>query len=266
MLVKRTSVDSIRRALTAGFSVSDIAEPLVSFETSCPSVDVRQFLDEEDFDCAGVRERGLVVGIVRRDSLIDGVCGEHVEPIDRADLLASSAALADVVKRLVERPRLFVSMLGSVAGIVTRDDLVKPAIRMWLFGMISIVEMRFVRLIENRFPDEGWRELLSEGRVQKARDLQNERQRRHRTVKLIDCLQLSDKGTIVTKDQDLRDSLRIQSKRRGEQLVKRLEGLRNNLAHSQDIVESDWETIVLLSENLDRVIEGPPEHPGLLEG
>jgi len=31
-------------------------------------------------------------------------------------------------------------------------------------------------------------------------------------------------------------------------------------------VESDWETIVLLSENLDRVIEGPPEHPGLLEG
>ncbi len=180
-------------------------------------------------------------------------------------LLADTAALADVVKRLVEEPRLFVLMLGSVAGIVTRSDLAKPPTRMWLFGMISIIEMRFVRLIEDQFPQDGWREILSAGRLLKAEQLQAERQRRNRTVKLIDCLQLSDKGTIIIKSKRLRITLGIESKRRGEALIKRLEGLRNNLAHSQDIVETDWETIVLLSENLERVIEGPAEHPGLLE-
>ena len=37
-----------------------------------------------------------------------------------------------------------------------------------------------------------------------------------------------------------------------------MEKLRNNLAHSQDIVTNDWETIVALAENLDDVLEGPP--------
>ena len=37
-----------------------------------------------------------------------------------------------------------------------------------------------------------------------------------------------------------------------------LEKLRNNLAHCQDIVTGDWEAIVALSENLDRVLDGPP--------
>ena len=43
-----------------------------------------------------------------------------------------------------------------------------------------------------------------------------------------------------------------------EQAFKGLERLRNNLAHSQDIISSDWEIIVQLSENLDQVLEGPP--------
>ncbi len=34
-----------------------------------------------------------------------------------------------------------------------------------------------------------------------------------------------------------------------------IETLRNNLAHAQDIVTSDWITIVRLAENLDRVLD-----------
>ncbi|MDP6558285.1 MAG: hypothetical protein QGG71_26720, partial [Pirellulaceae bacterium] len=43
-----------------------------------------------------------------------------------------------------------------------------------------------------------------------------------------------------------------------EEAAKMLEKLRNNLAHSQDIITNDWETIVTLSERLDEVLEGPP--------
>ena len=35
-----------------------------------------------------------------------------------------------------------------------------------------------------------------------------------------------------------------------------LESLRNNLAHSQDIISCDWETIVWLCKDMERVISG----------
>jgi len=36
--------------------------------------------------------------------------------------------------------------------------------------------------------------------------------------------------------------------------IKAVEALRNNLAHAQDIIARDWDTIVGLSENLDKVL------------
>jgi hypothetical protein len=38
-----------------------------------------------------------------------------------------------------------------------------------------------------------------------------------------------------------------------------LESLRNNLAHSQDIISCDWETIVRLCRDMERVIHGTEE-------
>ncbi len=38
-----------------------------------------------------------------------------------------------------------------------------------------------------------------------------------------------------------------------------LENLRNNLAHSQDIISCDWETIVGLCKDMERVVSGTEE-------
>ena len=38
------------------------------------------------------------------------------------------------------------------------------------------------------------------------------------------------------------------------QVFKELEALRNNLAHSQDIIASDWDTIFAMADNLDRLL------------
>jgi len=48
----------------------------------------------------------------------------------------------------------------------------------------------------------------------------------------------------------------MESRRQTEQTVKMLESLRNNLAHSQDILACDWETIVGICGDLERVIGG----------
>ena len=156
---------------------------------------------------------------------------------------------------LNQAPFLFVNYLGQVGGIVTRADLQDPPVRMWLFGLITLIEMRFLELIELRFQDDAWQKYLSTNRLEKAISFREERQRRNQDPRLLDCLQFSDKAQILVRDEFLRDQIGFASRRRGEETIKNLEKLRNNLAHAQDIVELDWETIVGLSENLETVIE-----------
>jgi hypothetical protein len=195
-----------------------------------------------------------VAGHARRDELIGGTCSDALSPFDEATILPDSAGLPMVVQVLHQSPWAFITVFGRVGGIATRSDLQKPPVRMWLFGMVAIIEMGFARVIQEHYPDDRWTEYVSEGRVQKAEALLAERRRRNQDLDLLDCLQFSDKGQIVLRNPQLRERLGFVSRRRGEETVKVLEALRNNLAHSQDIIACDWETIVGLSENLDRVM------------
>lgn len=253
-----SAVESLRHVFHEGFSVNDIAEPLVSFDASADAGETRAFMADRGYEVVGVREEGVVVGYLEQSALSDGSCSQHVIAFDEPNVLMGRAPLADVVLRLQETPRLFVAILGRVGGIVTRTDLQKPPVRMWLFGMVTLIEMRFSRLIEQRCPDNTWQQFLSEKRVQKAEELLAERTRRNQQIDLLDCIQFSDKGQIIARNPELRGRTRFESRRQIEQSFKGLERLRNNLAHSQDIIHSDWEIIVQLSENLDRVLEGPP--------
>ena len=72
---------------------------------------------------------------------------------------------------------------------------------------------------------------------------------------MLDCLQFADKGQIIARDETLRKRAGFPSRRRADTAVKLFEGLRNNLAHSQDIVASDWDTIAAIAANLERVID-----------
>lgn len=257
MPVNAASTQRLRRVFIDGFSVHDIAEPLASFDDAATTDMVRPIMEKQGYQAVGVRRNGVVAGYLELAELGSGTCGDYVKSFDAAHVIADTAIFSEVIVALKERPRLFVSILGSVGGIVTRTDLQKPSVRMWLFGMVTLVEMRFSRLIEIFCPNESWKEFLSDARVQKARELFEERTRRNQQIDLLSCLQLSDKGQIIARNSELRKNMRFESRRRMEDVLKRLERLRNNLAHSQDIVASDWDIILQLSENLDEVLEGP---------
>ena len=249
----------VLRLFAEGFRAADIAEPLASFDAETAADLVARHMDDKGFDIVGVRRDGLVAGFVEREQLSAGQCGTAIKEF--SEELPDAAPLLDVVRVLADGPRVFVSMFGRVAGIVTRDDMQKPAVRMWLFGMVTMVELRYTRLIEEMCPDETWRQYLSEGRLKKAADFMAERRRRNRPAELLDCLQLSDKGQIVARDERLRNRTVFASRRQVEEAIGRLEGLRNNLAHAQDIVSCDWDAIVQLSAHLDRLLEGAPAPP-----
>ena len=249
-----TSFYDVHKTFLRGLAARDIAEPLPSFDRTTPAAEARSSLQAAGHDVAGVRQAGFVTGYIECQDLGDGSCGDSMRPFDEDTVIPDSASITEVVLKLNQYPRLFVRSLGTVAGLVTRSDLMDPPVRMWLFGMITVLEMRFLQLIEAQFSDESWSRYLSPARLEKARELQVERQRRGQNTNLLDCLQFSDKAQIVVRDESLRSQAGIASRRRGDEVIKNLERLRNNLAHTQDIIAFDWQTIVAIVENLERLV------------
>lgn len=263
MTLDTSTVHSLRRVFQQAFVVHDIAVPLVSFDETTSAEQLRSHMEAKRFEVVGLRRNGLVAGYVELADLKDDQVSYNIKPFDESNVILDSMPLAELVLCLRDHRRLFVSIMGQVGGIVSRTDLQKPPVRMWLFGIVTLIEMRFSRMIELYCPDTSWQDFLSAGRIQKAEDLLAERMRRNQDLDLLDCLQFSDKVQIIARNEKLRGLTRFESRRKVEEAATVIEKLRNNLAHSQDIITNDWETIVALAEQLDTVLEGPP---GLRDG
>jgi hypothetical protein len=245
----------LHRFFKNGFTAGDIAEALVSWDGSTPAVDVRKQMEVFQFDVAGIRIGGGVSGWCSREDLSDGVCLSHLRSFFESTVVSAAKPLNDVISRLGCSPWVFVTAFGGVGGIITRADLQKAPVRMWLFGLVTLVEETFTRILKDRFPGEQWYPMISQGRLQTARDLHEERTRRNEHLDLADCLQFGDKGLILFKDEAIRQEMGFESRTRAKEVVRDLQKLRNNLAHSQDIVAGNLETIVSLAQSMDRVFE-----------
>jgi hypothetical protein len=235
----------------------DVAEPLVSVDAERGAGEVRELLEARDFDLVGVRWGGLVRGFARREALTFGTCGQHLQAFGPDDLVPDSAPLRDAILSLGSNRRCFVTVLGQASAIVTLDDLEKPAVRMFLFGMITLLEGQLTRTIRRRLGEEGWRELVAPARLAKAEALLAERQRRGQPGGLVDCLQLSDKGQLLLSSDLVKlgggpeEGL---SKKQVKRQLSALETLRNNLAHTQLIIPDGWESIVEFSARIDLLL------------
>lgn len=254
MATQPASRHRLHRLFLENFSAADIAEPLASFDAIRPAAEAAAVMARRKYRVAGIRQDGTICGYVRREDLQEGLCGDYLRPFADGDVIPDSFDIPSLVLRLDGKQQLFVNILGQVGGIVTRTDLEKPPVRMWLFGMITIIEMGLTRLIETAYPNGEWRQYLSDGRLQKAEQLLVERRRRNQDLDLLACLQFSDRGQIALRDETLRERAGFVSRSRGEKTVHELEALRNNLAHSQDIIACDWEIIVKLTEHLDHFL------------
>jgi hypothetical protein len=247
-----TISEAVKRIFTEAFVARDIAEPLASFDAGASATEVRQSMQAKGLEVVGIRSKGEIVGYVTRLSLDDGPCGRSQRPLSEARVLADSASLLSVLTAMNQAPFLLITVLGAVGGIITPADLQKPPVRMWVFGIVTLIEMRCLELIERHCPAESWKHHLSEGRLQKAQALLDERRRRNQTVRLIDCLQFSDKGQIIGRNEQIRQNTIFASRRQADDATRKLEQLRNNIAHAQDLSQDDLETIVQLCEFVTR--------------
>jgi len=240
-----------RRTFMELFTARDIAEGLLSFDADASCAEVKKTLTHRRRDVASVRIKGTVQGYVRLSELGEAACADCFRHFTPDQIVPGGSSFADVIQVLTRHDYCFVTALGQVTGVIRRDDINKPMVRMWLFGIVTIVEMALVRLIQERFAAGSWQTLVSAGRLEKARAIQAERQRRNQHCDLIDCLQLSDKGQILMQDAQLLKQLGFDSRGAARRVVKELESLRNHLAHAQDIVTHDWAQIARLTRRVE---------------
>jgi len=246
--------DRLNKLFVDGFRAMDIARPLLSFDVEKNAREVREIMLGTELDLCGIRVAGLVAGYVTPGDLGEGSCAESLRPFGNGQVIAEDAALHAALDALDRHDYCFLSTLGTVDAVVGRSDVEKPPARMWLFGMITIIEMYVSRTIEARYPNDSWQEHVSPGRLASARRLRDERRRRNQRVGLLDCLQLSDKAQILIRDPASVEEMGYDSRRAAKEAIKRLESLRNNLAHSQEIVSHDWPIIARLSGRLERIL------------
>lgn len=256
----KSSLSDLRRIFEENITVRYLAPPFVSFDESRAADEVRTFMDPpRDYDVVGVRKDGLIEGYVNREDLGPGVLNEYLKPFEPDLLLDESANIRDALRLLCEPPhRVYVQVLDRVSGIVTKGDLQKLPVRMWLFGLISLIEMQFLRLIRDGWPDGSWAkpEMISTERLGKAGEMLADRKHRNEWIDLADCLQFGDKRDIVLEKDKLRTELGFKSKKSGEKILKQLENLRDNLDHAQDILDGRWrelfDLVVAAEDILDR--------------
>lgn len=245
------SEKQFERLFTDLFSARDIAEPLLSFDNEKIATEIQAVLAERHKDVASIRVDGMVTGYVRQSDLDrspDARLAIRTFTVDQ--VVSGGSSLFDVTHVLNRHDHCFVTSLGEVAGVICRDDINKPIVRMWLFGIITLIEITLVDMVVKHFPNDSWQDRISESRLKKAKAFQHERQRRNQHCGLIDCLQFSDKGYILIGFQPTLEALGFASRRTARRVLADLESLRNNLAHAQDIVAHDWVQIARISRNI----------------
>lgn len=251
----KSTLSDLRQLFDQGITIGYLACNLTSFEHNSDSSVVLSYMEEHDFDVVGVRSSGKMIGYVRRADLLDSESEKYLIRFDISDVVSESTPLALALRLLRDRARLFVLSRDEVSGIVTRGDFQKAPARMWLFGLISLLEMQLLRIIRVQYPNDSWTELLTPARLEYARNVLAERAKRNEAIDLADCLQFSDKKRVVVKSSTIRKELGIDSKSAIQKLLEEVERLRDNLAHSQDIITGFWPGIVELADNIEALLE-----------
>ena len=244
---------SFRRVFNDLFSAKDIAESLLSFDAEKSCSEISKSFDVYEQNVASVRIHGKVQGyLLKQDCNIKstGACSEIIRHFTVDQIVEGDASFTDVIHVLSRHDYCFVRFLGDIIGFIDREHIDNPMVRMWLFGLITLTEMRLTTLVKELFPGNQWHDLISSTRLKKALELQNERLRRNQHCELVDCLQLSDKAQIIIQHQPTFEAIGFRSKKAARNVIKELEQLRNNLAHAQQVATNNWEQIVRMTQSI----------------
>ena len=230
-----TSILEVRQLFINGINVRTICEELNSYPSKSDALQAKRDLKNNGFDVAGLEnESRNLIGFVQEKDLEAGVCGDYKKEFNSKNLISDSTPITHLLEELSKSRYLFVLTGSSVTGIVTVADLNKPPVRIYLFGIISMLEMYMTYWISKHYEGNEWMNYLPKARVSEAENQYRQLIEKNEEIQMVNCIQFADKKTLVAKNQGIRNLLELGGRDRVENNLRYAEELRNNLAHSQE--------------------------------
>lgn len=249
------TIESLARTFASGLLAVDLARPLLSLDANQKATEAMRLMRDRSCPVIGVRVEGRITGWVSpADAAQDAELSSMAKPVLPENCLDDKAGIQQVLTHLAGQQQVFLCWLGEPAAVITRNDLQKPPVRMWLFGVVTLLDANMTWAVEALHPNDAWLELISEDRRCKAISLREERHRRGSEVQLVDCLQIKDKADILTKVPERLAQLGLKSRREAERMATDVELLRNHVAHGQELEDTHLETACRLAGSLETIL------------
>lgn len=250
---KGTTFKELQNIFIDNITTKFIYEPIYCCRTNDNAREVKSALEYRDFDVIGVVDKNEnVIGYALREELEGNIINDFTHKFDLKNIVADSTPILGLLNILSINSFSFVLESNKIVGIVTRADVNKPIIRIYIFGIISLFEIHLNFWINDYYINDSWQEKIRENRLLEIMKIFETRKGNNDELTLLECAQLCDKRDILTDS----DNFRIQfnfSKNGFERLLKDVEKIRNELAHSQNsiIANLTWERFVNTISNVE---------------
>ena len=243
---KGTTFKELQSIFIDSITTKFIFEPIYCCSLGDSAREVEETLAFRDFDVIGViDENENVIGYALRKDLKNSIINEFARKIELENITSDSTPILELLKILSINPYSFVVKSNKVVGIVTRADINKPIVRIYIFGIISLFELHLNYWITENYENESWKDIINERRLDATVEIFENRKGKNEELSLLECAQLCDKRDILKKTNEFITMFGF-SKNEFERLLKDAEKIRNELAHSQNsiIANLDWEIFV----------------------
>lgn len=230
----------LRALFERSFCLRDIAESLYSLDGDWAARDGQAKLQSRYFDVAGVVVDGEVRGYVLTDELKDGTVRDHLHPFVNGDVLPDLEPIRKALEILGTKGWLMVSFLDNPSAILTRGDLQKAPFRVWLFGLINLLEMQLLHHLRTHHGHLAVEEILNPEQLAQVKEIWCRRKAKNEETDLCECLYLKDKFRLFKRFFEIPKDLFPSSRSFGS-FCNRVQDLRNNLAHANPLPPGEWE-------------------------
>lgn len=250
---KGTTFKELQAIFIDNITTKLIYEPIYCCRTNDYAPEVGETLDNRDFDVIGViDENDHIFGFAVREELGENRVEEYTRKIELENITSDSTPILELLNILSNSAYTFVVQKNKVVGIVTRADINKPIVRIYIFGIISLFEMHLNFWINTFYKDDSWKTQIQENRFQEAEKIYKTRKGNNDDLTLLECAQLCDKRDVLNNTNEFREQFEF-SKIQFDRLLKDSEKIRNELAHSQNsiIANLKWEQFVSTISNIE---------------
>ena len=237
---KGTKFTALKQIFIDNVTAKCIYEPLLSCPIDSNGIDARNALDTRGFDVAGVKDKEgtEVIGYVVTKEIGDNNLDKYINNFEHEDLISDSTPIAKIFEVLSNRNYAFVLFGNTIVGIITIADINKPPVRIYIFGIVSLLKMHLNLWINHYYQNELWIERIPNRRIDEAKEIYKQRKGNNQDLSLLECLQVCDKRDLLKGTEKFCECFNF-SKNKFDTFIKRAEKIRNELAHSQNSIISN---------------------------